>query len=383
MQDKEQPIRILTQLKPNYAGIPHLIFDLYGPGMGKAGWGYALLIRFINWSTSETKTSLRVLAETGGVDPETIQRWAIHLENLGLIKITPGDNTRPTAYMILLPPLPAPDHIVQKFFPKNWTIPERAKEPLELLLFNLNFGGIPQEKGGKTKGVGTMPTQSRSSQLPSNGVGTMPTHGLEEVSASGPPGGGTMPTGRPDDAHTVSAPGLQYDKDKIKTKLTNPVYESFLNISLDKLKNKAPEISLNDLEDCFYKCLNLMNDDVEAAKEYFEEKVRVVLEHKNTDDVKGLLWVAIEKDWKPKISTKAKMEAEIRRREQEEKDRIETDELLRKSNLKAGIEEILATFNFATDHLKKKGIDPIEHIKKTYKGNPNLDEVLNKLKGKG
>ncbi len=383
MPDNDKPISILTQLKPNYVGIPHLIIDLYGAGMGSAGWAYTLLIRFINWNSSETRTSLRTLAATGGVDPETIQRWAAHLEKLGLISITPGDQSRPTAYMILMPPMPPPEAIVKEFFPKNWTIPERAKATLELVLFNLNFGGTPQEKGGKTKSVGTMPTQAGTGPLPAIGDGTMPTQPLEKVSATPPPGGGRVPTQSTDHAHSLSAPRPQYEKDKDKeSELTNPSYD-FLKISLEKLKAKNPELGLNDLEDCYFKCLNMLEDDEEKAKDYFEEKVRVVLEHKRTDDVKGLLWASIVNNWKPKHSSKAIQEAEKRRKDQEEKEQREQDELLKKKHLEADEGYILAAYNFANDVLKKTGIDPVEHIKTMFKGNPILEVVLNKLKGKG
>ncbi len=92
---------------------------------------------------------------------------------------------------------------------------------------------------------------------------------------------------------------------------------------------------------------------------------------------------------KPKAITQEELEKQQQelRRKKEEQEKVEeknrADEW-EKERLTAPEETILGAYNFAFEHLKKRGTDPLDHIKKHYAGNPNLEIVLKKLsKGKG
>lgn len=117
-QDKEQLIQVLSEIKPPYVWIPYIVIDMYGPGMKQAGWLYTVLTRFKNSGTSSAKVGVRTLAATCGIDTETVQNYADRLEKLGLIKVIPGDYTRPTVYTILLP-LPSPGRRYQGILPQG------------------------------------------------------------------------------------------------------------------------------------------------------------------------------------------------------------------------------------------------------------------------
>ena len=381
----EHPIRILSQLKANYVGIPHLIIDLYGPGMKQALAGYVLLNRFINWESSETKAGLRTLAATGGVDTETIQRWAKHLENLGLLKITPGDSSTTTTYLILMPPFPPPDHIVKEYFPKGWTPPDRAKSTLEKINLLINFGGQPQSEGGTKKGVGTMPTPKPTPDSGTSGVGTTPTHPGGEVSASSPPGVGTMPTGRRHPTPEVSAPRPQY-----KHSLTNSKQETNNNsddVVLDAMtrltaqfKTKDPVATEDDLKGHYNDCLECCEGDRDRALDYLEEKINVVLAMKDPQNPQAVLVKAINGDWKPTFkpgreSSLDKIEKQ-RREADAEKERLRQE----REGLKKAPEKTIFEF---FRNLPENVFSFDKRLRMTgaeFEGNPIIEECLERIR---
>jgi hypothetical protein len=356
--------------------------------MKQALAGYVLLNRFINWDTSETKVGLRTLGATGGVDPETIQRWAKHLENLGLIKITPGDSTNPTTYLILMPPFPPPEHILKEYYPEGWTPPGRTKATLEKVQFFINFGSTPQSEGGLKKGVGTMPTPPTPKMIkePTDpSVGITPTPSTGEVSASNPQGVGIMPTERRDFTEDVSASRPQYKQSLTNSnKETNNNVVQVLLLRLTKdFQAKDPTATVENLQNHYEECLECCDGNSAEAVTYLEEKIRVVLAMKEPKNPQAVLTKAIKEDWKSttkKPSGAALAEYEKRRKEAAELEKqVQKEKEIRKS---AAADEILDYFKTLPANvfaLEKR----LKFVEETYEGNPVLGETLEKIKKSG
>ena len=290
----EQRIKILSEIKDPFGRIPNIIIDLYGPGMGQAGWLYTLLTRFKNNDSSETYVSMKTLAQTGGITEKTIKSWAEHLSTLGVIKIIKDETyiqekrrASPNTYILLLPSLPPPPQLVEQYYPTNWTPPERALKALKNISNYMTLDSRPQETNSE-EGVGekftpTPPIENTTQ----GGVGekTSPSRGN-----SSPYRGQNLPPNKP----------LVTRHSEKETTTASPVVEAFINLSIETFRQKDPAITYEKMEDYFNKCLNLCEDDVEAAKEYLSEKIKVVLQLQKTADPQAVLWKAILGNWKPR-----------------------------------------------------------------------------------
>lgn len=178
----QQRIGLLSKLRDPYGRLPNIILDFYGPAMKQAGWLYCLLIRFSKFDDSTTFVGLKTLEETSGVDIKTIIRYTEHLENIGVIEVSRDKNFREekrraksNVYVLGLPPLPPPPEIIAKYFPKNWTPPERALKALKNISNYLDFAPGPQEKDTKGGDTGTLPvTPTQQEKTPPGVSGTTP-----------------------------------------------------------------------------------------------------------------------------------------------------------------------------------------------------------------
>lgn len=345
----EQPISVLSEIGLPYVWIPYLILDIYGPAMKEKGWLYTILTRFKNSKDSKTFVGVRTLADACGIHRDTVQEWARHLQNIGLIKITPGDHSRPTEYVLLMPQMPPPPEILEDHYPKDWTPPKRALKALENIRYLMSEYSAPQSMGLSEGGV-----------------------------LNGRTGVPTSRTDRPKPAPTPSQPvGHNNTLNKSLRKTNKQEEDPFVRSCLEMFQKKSPETTYERIEEVYYKSLNLSVDDDDLGKARLQNAIKVVLQSKDTKDPEGLLWKAVEENWRPRPEgAKGKSTEDVKKEkaEDEAKRQKQIDEEFKQRCLVATVEEILSTHEFVSKFDKKT--NPIEHLKKTYQGNPNLEKAL-------
>lgn len=352
----EQPISVLSEIGLPYVWIPYLILDIYGPAMKEKGWLYTVLTRFKNSRDSKTFVGVRTLADACGIHKDTVQEWARHLQKIGLIKINPGDHSRSTEYVLLMPPMPPPPEILKSHYPRDWKPPKRALKALDNVRFLLGEygaqGAVPSSEGGVLNG--------RTGVLESR-------------------------TGRPKPAPTPSQPVGHNNTSNKSLNKTNELEENpFVRSLLESFKKKSPQTNYQRLEEIFHRCLNLENDDESKAKIRFENGVKVALQSKELKDPEGLLWKAVDEGWKPRPEAgpgKSKEQMLLEKQAVEKQEKQKLEEQFRQECEAASLEHIIGTHEFLKNHANQK--DAIEQIKKTYKGNPNLEVALKKLRKAG
>ena len=380
----DKTIQILSEIKPPYVWIPYIILDLYGPAMKQAGWLYTILNRFKNGGSSESTVGVRTLAEACGIKTDTIQVYAKNLEELGLIKIIPGDRVNPTIYKILLPPMPPPPELVAKYYPPNWTPPERTKKWLKNILIHLGLSETPQEKVQVNVGVPPTGTPKNGPLKEDKGVPPGGTQSVGEVSQ--PEGQGVPSTGAgcPADRDAVSPLEGQY-KSLITTNLNqnnnNPdvVLDSIPRLTT-MFKAKDPAATEDDLKGHYDDCLEYCKGDRDTAFEYLVEKISVVLAMKDPKNPQAVLAKAILEDWKP-TSKQPKVNnaetADKRRKEIEaEKERIRIErEALKKAPEKTIFEFFRALPENVFPFDKRLKLTAAE-----FEGNPIIGDCLERIK---
>ena len=115
--------------------------------------GVLTATRFKNFKDSRTFVGVRTLAAACGIHRDTVQEWARHLQNIGLLKITPGNHSKPTEYVLLMPQMPPPPEILRDHYPKDWEPPKRALKALENVRFLMSGYSTPQVSGIAKVGV--------------------------------------------------------------------------------------------------------------------------------------------------------------------------------------------------------------------------------------
>ena len=385
-----QRIKILSEIKDPFGRIPNIIIDLYGPGMGQAGWLYTLLTRFKNNDSSETFVSMKTLALTGGITEKTIKSWAEHLATLGVIKIIKDltymqekRRSAPNTYVLLLPPLPPPPELVEKFYPLNWTPPERALKAIINISNLMTLESRPQETV-EPEGVGEKiaPTPpSTASNNPEVGEKSSPSRGSDL-----PHKGQILTPNKPYiTRHTEKETTTRPPAPPSAEQVTSAVVEAFLNLSFETFKQKDPTLSTTEMEEFYHKCLNILNDDEEKAKEYLSEKIKVVLQLKKTADPKAVLWKAIAGNWKPRNEpTRTFREDEFNfvKKLKEDNEKIDREnEEARKLRMTLPIEEIIKVYNTYPGLL---GFERnLRILKSFFEGNPNIDAAIEMIKKGG
>lgn len=383
MPDVEQRIKILSEIKDPFGRIPNIIIDLYGPGMGQAGWLYTLLTRFKNNDSSETFVSLKTLALTGGMTEKTVKAWGEHLAALGVIRIIKDETyvqekrrARPNTYIILLPPLPPPQALVDQHFPPGWTPPERALKAIQKTSIYLTSETTPQEEAAE-EGVGENSTPTPSNPCPTGG-------GVEENSSpsrgkEGPHKGQDLPPNKP-----LETRGSKQEETTTAPPATpSVVVEEFHKSTLKTLKQFDPNVDDTDMA-LFYKTAFEIKGSFEGAKAYIEEKIRVAREQvaKITDFVPWFK-TALTSDFHTRgfyQEQKNRTEASKKKAAQDEKERQreayekEYAENLEKRK-KAGLDDLVKEFK---DHPRVLGKDRIIRVMKAkYEGiNPHWEEAL-------
>lgn len=392
MQDNDDKlIQILSDIRPPYAWLPYIILDLYGPGMGVSGWLYTILNRFKNSSTSEAKVGERTLATACGIDRGTVGRYALKLEDLGVIKIIPGDRINESTYRILLPPLPPPSEIIEKHFPKGWTPPNRSLKMLKSIHAYLSNGDEPQHMGGQNRGGGIvqppLPSEPKPA-IPGGGTELPPQAG--GVDASGLEGGSIAPPGWGQDTPGVVASDRQYKYFNILKTNNNPVVESLFNETLKALKTFDPSIDENDVD--LFLCDGLkIKTNPQELKTFIEEKIKVAKEQAGKiGELRSWFRTAIREDYHPKefFRLKEKQEQEARRQAAALKKQQEAEEYekqfaaeleLRRSKT---VEQILEDFRALPSVLEKDR--RIRILKTSFEGvNPNWNSALNLIEKEG
>ncbi len=346
-QEVDQPISILSEVGLPYVWIPYLILDMYGPAMKEKGWLYTVLTRFKNSKDSSTFVGVRTLAAACGIHRDTVQEWAKHLQNIGLIRIVPGDHSHPTQYTLLMPPMPPPPEILSNHYPDDWEPPKRALKALENVRFHLGDYGRPQETLSSNGGV----LSGRTGVL-ENG------------------------TDRPKPTIKVSHPvGHNNTLNKSSNNKTNkPETHPLVSSLFEKFKLKSPDTTYATIEEAYHKALNLSKDDESKALEMLENAIAVVHQTKDLTDPEGLFWKAIENGWKPRPFKGSPEIAPGPDLKKIEKDREERE---RKEFLNAPVEQIISNYDFLKKHDKRN--DPLETIKKTYQDNKNLEKAVQEI----
>lgn len=378
----DQRIKILSEIKDPFGRVPNIIIDLYGPGMGQAGWLYTLLTRFKNNDSSETFVSLKTLAITGGVTEKTIKSWAEHLELLGVIRITRDETymqekrrAAPNNYVLLLPPFPPPDEIVKAHFPAGWEPPERALKAIKNVSNYLVSDSTPQETW-EQEGVGEKITPTPDVQgTTEGGVGEIVTPSRDKES---PYKGKNLPPNKT----LLTSSSLQETT-------TNDVVE--LMEIFETCRQFSPKVTQEDLNRWWKKALDRTNDKLKAIK-FLEEQLQVAGEQRNNlGDFIPWYNSAVEKGYHTRaFYEKERLEREQRLRakkiadkQREREDAEKQYQIDFEKRKAASVDDIVNYYKIMPVILKEE--QKLRMLKSRFEGvNPNLEEALKRIpKGGG
>jgi hypothetical protein len=311
---------IKTKFRSTTANVPHVVIDWYGAGMKDALTLYTALWRFANWDDLTANVGTRALWTVTGFDHKRIEKDAIHLQKLGLLKFTPGNRAKPTEYELLIPPFPPPPELVAKYWPKGWQPPDRAIRALKSAQDFLADGVAPLDVvPSETKKEGAVAVTAPE-YVPVKGA-------VKEAAECGT---GYRTSEVPVTAQVREV--LPHNKSFTNSLNTNErtSEEEFVRKALNKFKSKSPQTSVLRMEEFYLKAVNLSKDDLTLAKQRLESAIGVVLQAKQTDDPEGLLWKSLERGWKPRPSSKRDPVADMekkRREIEEENKRVEEENI--------------------------------------------------------
>ena len=366
------------------------IIKFYGPALGRATMGTLVFLKDLalryrendpdRCEKEEFSLSYSELTNLIGCSREALANDIKKLIELGLLskvteKATKSDKkwNETNRYRILSPNFDPTQELVRKYWPSWWIRPD---------VKSFKIGGSVSELQKQT----TTSSSSVSELRVSGSVSEL----HKKLSGS---------ENRLPESSVVRQPNGNVVVVNLKETTTPDFVAVFLIDEIKRCQKLHPDFNAKTMVRYWKKALEKTFE--KPGTNVNDAKTRVISVLNVADSLKKrpnnfLIWFmagvrdGYESDVSnhPRKLTQEEMEIKQQelRQKREEEEIKSNDQVMKKfeeDRLNADEEGILGAYDFAIKHLKGRGTDPIEHIKKQYAGNIHLEKVLKKLEKRG